>query len=389
MPSSPHSDRRQRIAERWALTVAIFASFFDTFAMLPVLPVYLRGIGAEAWQIGLVMSTYSLVGLLTQVAGGYVADTFGRKRPLVASLIGTSVVLGLYGALPSVWWLATLRVFHGVLGAFSLPALFALIGEQAGGQRVKAMGYAGATIGLAAIVAPPIGGILAQHFGAPILFASVAALMALAALLVWQFVPETLVLRAESKSPQPLTVLRVPLLVVTYLLTASFTFCMGTLAYTLPLLLVERGHTTATAGQLLGWMALVSVPIMALFRRGQPLERALLGLGLIAACLAVLWKLHPLWSLGIAMGVYGIGFGLVFPALHVLVAEHAPASLRGSAFALLYVFYSAGIIAGPIVAGLVTSFLPPGAVAAAITAATLLAVVGWRVRERRMHWVRA
>ncbi|MCS6965743.1 MAG: MFS transporter [Candidatus Kapabacteria bacterium] len=377
----------RRAAEQWVLAATVFVSFFDTFALLPVLPVYIKSLGAEAWQIGLVMSTYSLVGLLMQTAGGYVADVFGRKPSVVLSLFGAALALGFYGLAPSVMWLGVLRVFHGATGAFFLPSLFALVGERAGFQRAKAMGKIGALVGLAAVVAPPIGGMVARWFGAPALFASIAILMAVMALLVWRYIPETLTQRLGRRPMQLLTVLRTPTLVAVYALTASFTFCMGALAYGFPLLVVERGYTTAVAGQLLGWMALVAVPVMALLRWGRALERALVGLGLIAVCLMVLWELHSLWLLMVAMGIYGIGFGLVFPAVHVLTFDHAPASLRGSAFGLLYVFYSAGIIAGPIVAGLLSGTVAPGIVAAGVGGIVLLGVVGWKARRSWFRWV--
>jgi len=375
-------------AVRRILDAAIFVSFFDTFALLPVLPVYVRSLGAAEWEIGVAVSVYSLVGLLLQGVGGYSVDRVGRKPVMVWSLVGAAVALGLYGLVPAVGWLLFWRAFHGATGAFFVPALFAAVGEQAGERRRAALGRAGALIGLAAIVAPPIGGAVARQFGAPVLFGGIAAVMAVMALLVWRFVPETLRVRRREEV-QPLLVLRVPVLVAVYAMTAAFTFCMGTLAYGFPLRVVELGYSTSTAGQLLGLMALVAVPVMAGVRQWQSLGRIGMGLGIVAVCLAVLWWVPELWVLALLMVFYGIGFGLVFPALHVLVFEQAPAHLRGSAFAVLYIAYSGGIIVGPIVSGAIAQVLPPGVVAAGVACGTLGAVVAWLSWVRRTQWAQS
>ncbi|GBD06851.1 Bacillibactin exporter [bacterium HR21] len=379
---SHRADKRGRALEWWVLGGTVFVSFVDTFALLPVLPVYMRQIGAQPWQIGMLLSVYSLVGMAGQPLGGYVADVVGRKRPLVFSLLGSAVALGLYGAVPSVWWLLAMRVLHGLSGSLFLPALFALLGERAGRQRAQVMGRAAALIGLAAIVAPPVSGVIARLWGAPMVFGIVAALMALAAIGVWYTVPDTLLPAVEPRRLRPWEVLRVPSLRAVYALTAAFTFCMGTLAYGFPLLMVERGYTTATAGKLLGWMALVAVPVMAFLRWRQFFARAVLGLGIVLLSLLGIWWAHGVALLVLCMGLYGVGFGLIFPAVHVLTFEQAPAEQRGSAFALLYVAYSGGLIAGPAAAGVLSAVVLPAVVAAGLAAGILIGVVTWNLRQR-------
>lgn len=368
------------------LAATVLTGFFDTFALLPVVPIYARSLGGEAWHIGLAIGIYSLTGLLMQVVGGYTADLLGRKRPLVVSLLGAAVALGLYGVAPSLEWFILLRAFHGATGAFFLPALFALVGEQAGVHRARALGHTGAMIGLAAIVAPPLGGFVTRQWGAPTLFVGLALAMVTIAGLVWRSVPETLQRVKEPSLQRTAEVLRVAPLGAAYALTVAFTFCMGTLAYGLPLLIVERGYTTATAGILLGWMALVAVPVMALYHSWHPLGRALLGLGLIAGCIGALWWLHDLWLFATVMGIYGIGFGLLFPALHLVTFEHAPMGLRGTAFALLYVCYSGGLIGGSLTAGAVAGSVPPGLLAAVLAGAVLSTVGTWCLREGIIRW---
>lgn len=53
------------------------------------------------------------------------------------------------------------------------------------------------------------------------------------------------------------------------------------------------------------------------------------------------------------MALYGLGFGLIFPAANAQVADAARPSERGSAFGIFYAFYSVGVILGAGAAGLV------------------------------------
>ena len=69
-----------------------------------------------------------------------------------------------------------------------------------------------------------------------------------------------------------------------------------------------------------------------------------LGLSLLAHAPQAFW--------GVAV-LYGVGFGLAFPAVHLGAFEGAPNHLRGVSLALLHAFYSLGYVLGPAMAGVV------------------------------------
>jgi DHA1 family multidrug resistance protein-like MFS transporter len=349
-------DTRQR-----AFVAIAFLGFFDTFALLPVLPVYARELGAQPWAIGLTVGLYSLLSMVAQVGSGAVVDGFGGRRgSLLWSLLGAAVLLPLYGVAERVETLLLVRSMHGLTGALFIPALFAAAGEYAGIERARMMGRLGAAIAVVAIVAPPIGGALYRIGGATLCFVGLGGIMAVAALIAWRYVPET-VRSSGASLPRPWQVLRVRSLVGVYLLTLGFTLCAGILAYRFPLRVGEWGGTTATAGVLLGWMALVAAVVMVLLH-GRLQLRMFGGLPLVGGALAALEGVVGVVPSALVLGLYGIGFGALFPALHLQTFEWAPAELRGSAFALLYVFYSGGIVLGPLLAAALQPVLPPGVV---------------------------
>jgi MFS family permease len=167
-----------------------------------------------------------------------------------------------------------------------------------------------------------------------------------------------------------------------YLLTLAMTFTMGVLTFALPVLLQAAGYDAAYRGRLFGLLALVSIALMASVRRGKALGgawgRAMLGVAFLAAGALGLSLLAdaPQAFWGVAV-LYGVGFGLAFPAVHLGAFEGAPNHLRGVSLALLHAFYSLGYVLGPAMAGVVGAAYA-GYTGAAFGAALLVAALGLR-----------
>ncbi|MCX7992505.1 MAG: hypothetical protein N2651_02420, partial [Fimbriimonadales bacterium] len=84
---------------------------------------------------------------------------------------------------------------------------------------------------------------------------------------------------------------------------------------------------------------------------GGALRRAQLGVMFLTAGalgLSVLAAPSGMWGVVV---LYGIGFGLTFPAVHLTAFENAPDTMRGVSLALLHAVYSLGYVAGPVAAG--------------------------------------
>jgi DHA1 family multidrug resistance protein-like MFS transporter len=365
-----------------ALGWIALVAFLDTFAIVPVLAPYAkRALQATDAQAGLILGLYSLANLLANFYSGVLIDRFGRRLPMALSLWAAGVLIALYPLATTPETLMALRVLHGATGAVFVPALFALVGEYGKRNRTGAMGSAGALIGLVALLAPPIGGVVARDYGEPALFGGVAALMLIggfAALLI-QDPPR---LGGAQESIHPREAFRLPDLRRVYLLTLAMTFMMGVLTFALPVLLQDAGYDAAYRGRLFGLLALVSIGVMASVRRGKVLGgawgRAMLGVAFLAAGALGLSLLAraPQAFWGVAV-LYGVGFGLAFPAVHLGAFEGAPNHLRGVSLALLHAFYSLGYVLGPAMAGVVGAAYA-GYTGAAFGAALLVAALGLR-----------
>ena len=374
----------QRLGVPGVLNGVALVAFLDTFAMLPVLAPYAHRLGASEAEAGFLVGAYSLANLLASVGSGMLLDRLGRRLPMALSLMAAAALIALYGVVPSPEMLLLVRSLHGASSAVFIPAMFVLIGEHGHANRVWAMGRTGAIIGLVALVAPPLGGMIADRYGERALFMGVALLMGLTGMIAWLGLPAESYRPPRSESIHPLQVLRLPTMWSNFLLTFGLTFGMGMLTYRLPVMLQQAGYEAAYRGRMFGLFALIAIGVMLVVRRrgmlGGARARAMLGLGLMGVGSVVLEGLSlPLGAL-CAVLLFGMSFGLCFPAVHLLTYESVEAHQRGTAFALLYAFYSLGYVLGPTSAGLAAGQFPAGWLAAMVAGMSLLIALqlGWR-----------
>ncbi len=133
-------------------------------------------------------------------------------------------------------------------------------------------------------------------------------------------------------------------------------FTLGTLLVFLPLRGEEQGFTAARVGMLFGSFALAASllqasPLGRLSDRWGRLPMVVLGLALIAAALLLLSGLTAWGPMMGAMFLYGLGFGVLFPAKSALLADETTPLTRGKAAGIFTAMFSVGMIAGTGMAG--------------------------------------
>uniref|UniRef100_A0A7C3A8C9 MFS transporter n=1 Tax=Thermorudis sp. TaxID=1969470 RepID=A0A7C3A8C9_9BACT len=353
----------------WAARLVVFVAFFDLFVQYPLAAPYAEWLGAAPALTGFIVASYSIANLAGNIGAGMLLDRFGRARPLVLALLGTALVLAAYTMVRDAYQLIIVRLLHGLAVATLAPGAFALIGDlTAPDERARAMGINGALIAIAAMVAPPLAGVLQDRLGYEPIFLADAALMALAVPVTWLALRRVHVEpAAPSKAERShsvdryLTLARRPRLALAYATILTFTVSLGFLVTHLPLAIEVGGGTAPQRGLAFSIYALVAALVMAspLTRysdrrgRSRPLGLGLLlvGLGLLTLALGLA---RPALVLG--MTSFGLGFGLLFPSASALVVEASAPAERGSAFGLFYALYSVGVIVGATLSGLLASW---------------------------------
>src|SRR4051794_6931391 len=212
-PASPASPGETPI--RWPL-VLVLASLgavapVATDLYLPGLPAMGESLGAGPSGVQLTLTAF-LVGLaFGQLFMGPVSDHFGRRRPLVASAT-VCVVAGVVCALaPSLPVLLAGRLLQGFSGAGGMVIGRALVADLVTGRAAaKALTLMITVGGVAPVLAPLVGSLLAQPVGWRGMLWTVAGLCSLMLLGVLLVVPEThpVEARAEHRGAPPLAGIR-------------------------------------------------------------------------------------------------------------------------------------------------------------------------------------
>lgn len=188
--------RRQVAAVLAAGTIAAGGRGLGTLSTY--IPAYLRsGLHLSTLTVGTLFTLIMAASIAGPVAGGLLADRFGRARTLTVTYIAAAIAVAAFGfAGRSLWVLALLGVCVGVLAYAESPLLQAVFADLTGdGAARTAFGaFFAISYGVGSLWVAVIGWIIAAA-GFPAAFAAMAASFAAAAVIIG------LVVRDEPSSP--------------------------------------------------------------------------------------------------------------------------------------------------------------------------------------------
>lgn len=371
------------------LYILLILAFLDMFIQLPIISPYAQSLGASPFLIGLIVGMYSLTNMIGNVLAGRWVDKYGAKKVLFLGMAATAIILGLYLLVQTATQLAAVRFLHGLSGGLLVPSIFTLVsGLAKQDKQGKNMALSGAAVGIAAVIGPAIGGIMKAKLGEQAVFLLVAVLMATGALLVWLFLQDPRAKKDPATPSQPTAeptpagtsftaLLRNPATVQSYLGAFALMFTMGVLTYLLPLKADALDLQPQAAGLLLSTFGLVAIlifllPVNRLFDRIPARQTMLAGIGTILVALVGLSLFEKSALLYATMGVYGVGFALLFPSMNKHLVEHVAPEDRGKAFGILYAVFSVGVVVGSFTIGVAATSTRDGFQLAAL----FLAVMG-------------
>ena len=159
----------------WALlavALATFMTYLDNNIVNVAIPAIQRDLHLSTSGLEWVVSGYILVFAGLLLAGGRLADAYGRRRLFLAGLAvftAASFVAGLAG---SVEVLIAARAVQGLGAALVTPTTLAIISHAYPDprERTAAVGIWAGVGGLALAVGPLLGGLLSQHASWPWIF---------------------------------------------------------------------------------------------------------------------------------------------------------------------------------------------------------------------------
>jgi EmrB/QacA subfamily drug resistance transporter len=152
---------------RWvALAVVLTAGFMqlvDISIVNVAIPSVQRDLDATYAQVQWVLAGYQLAFAVMLITGGRLGDIYGRKRLFMTGMAGFTLASALCGLAQSPAMLIGSRVLQGLMGAVMFPQILSVIQVTfPPRERGTAFGMFGATIGLATITGPLVGGLLIE-----------------------------------------------------------------------------------------------------------------------------------------------------------------------------------------------------------------------------------
>ena len=156
-PEEVHKDPNLHVI----FTVTLMA-VLGTSSVSPAFPEVQEVFGVSRGQVALLITVFTLPGVLLTPLMGVLSDRFGRRKILVPSLLLFGLAGGTCVLARDFELLLALRVLQGV-GAASLGAMnVTLVGDLYGGRTLTAaMGYNSSVLSVGTAIYPAIGGALA------------------------------------------------------------------------------------------------------------------------------------------------------------------------------------------------------------------------------------
>ncbi|WP_371496518.1 DHA2 family efflux MFS transporter permease subunit [Kitasatospora sp. NBC_00374] len=145
---------------------ATFMAFLDLSVVNIAFPEIIKAFPETTMaNLTWVVSGYAVMFAALLTPAGRLADTVGRAKVFLGSLVGFTLASLLCGAAPSANWLIIGRFLQGAMAAGMIPAALGLIMAATPlPQLMKAIGAWSAAAGFSAVIGPVIGGLLVDHF---------------------------------------------------------------------------------------------------------------------------------------------------------------------------------------------------------------------------------
>lgn len=375
--------------EVYVLGLIAFCVAVGFGVLVPVLPVFARSFGVDAFAIGAVVSAFAAVRLATSPFCGRLIDTFSERLVMATGIYIVAVSSGLAGISGSYTQLLVLRGIGGLGSAmFTVSATTLLLTSVEPGLRGRAAGFFQGGFLLGGMTGPAIGGLLsAISLNAPFFF--YAATLAVAGT-VGLVMLRTRSERADAPElpvvsfRQVLRNKRYQAACVTNLAQGWTSF--GVRSTLVPVLVVEvLNRPTSWTGIAFACAAVAQT--IALAPAGRFVDTvgrrpAMIAGGALGGVAILAVPFAPnIWLLIVALSAYGVAAAFLGTAPSAAVGD-AAGGRGGTAVAVFSMCSDVGAIVGPLVAGLlVDQFSYPVAFGAG--AALLLAAAAISVRMPR------
>jgi MFS family permease len=331
----------------------LFSASFNM--LIPELPEYLSSIGGAEYK-GLIIALFTLTAGISRPFSGRLTDTFGRVPVMAIGSLVCFVCGFLYPVLSTVSGFLFLRLIHGFSTGFKPTATAAFVADIVPRERWgEALGLHGISFSTGMAIGPAIGSAIKLQFSMDALF-YMSSFLAFLSIAILMNMKETL----KEKNPFRFSMLMISRkdIFAMEVLPAAVVTLLSYFSYGVILTLIpdwSQHHGIVNKGTFFVVFTLASLVIR--FASGKASDRygrtIVMNIGLIlnifAMVLIGLAEFSTILLIGAAF--YGVGNGILSPALNAWTADMSHPEFRGKAMSTMYIALEAGIGMGALLAG--------------------------------------
>jgi len=371
-------DSKQNKSHLQIIFATVFLYLLGFGIMIPIMPIIGREYGASPFEIGLLMSSYSLMQFIFAPFWGRLSDIKGRRPILLFCLAGEALSYLIFAFSSHLYGLMIARAMAGFFGASISTASASISDVTPDKERSKGMALIGVAFGLGFMLGPVLGGGFAllgeallpekgPTFGIHFASGSVALICLITFIFAWLRLKETVHLsRSNKRSPSHERETRLSLFgrflrtpIIGPLIGNFFlnSLAMSAMEATLILFAADRfGWGVKEVSLGFAYIGTLSTINQGFFvRKILPYwgEKKLLTLGLFFQVIGygfIGFSTSVPW-LGLAMTLLSIGNGFVNPTLLGSISLLAKSSEQGEALGTAQSSGSLGRILGPLIGG--------------------------------------
>jgi len=154
---------RKFISENGSLAAmfsVVFVNLVGFGIVVPLIPFFALKLNAEAWQVTLMFSTYSLGQFFAEPLCGSLSDRIGRKPILIVTTALSTLFYCCLAFAPNIWLAIFIRFFCG-LSSGNISTIQGYVSDVSKPeQRAGRMSMIGAAFSLGFVIGPFVGGVL-------------------------------------------------------------------------------------------------------------------------------------------------------------------------------------------------------------------------------------
>jgi len=345
------------------------------------------------FELGLAVTTFSVVSGLTQAPMGFLVDRIGGRQVLAAGLLLGGFAFASIAFSQSYAWLIVAALLGGLANCVYHPADYAILSESIPESRIGRAfsvhtfaGFAGGAI------APPLllGIAAVAGLDSSLIAAGGFAWVVAAVVFLMPAAPGPQQARPTASRNEGIRDILTPTvlgLALFFTLLALSSSAMSTFA--IAALIAGHGVSPGAAtAALTAYLAAAAVGVLAggplADRTGRHGDVAAAGFALSALiALAIAVASLPAPVLVAAMGLTGFLFGAIQPSRDMLVRKAAPPGAAGRVFGIVSTGFNIGGIVGPLLFGWLMDHGAPRAVFGAAVAFMTVSAVLAIIEERR------